>query len=400
MNYACRLNSLFEKQRCCVLIPTYNNEKTLEKVITDTLEYTSHIVVVNDGSTDSTPQIVEKFKDIISIVSFEKNCGKGLALREGFKFTLGKNYRYAISIDSDGQHYPEDLEAFLIKIKEQPDSLIIGARNMEQASVPGKSSFGNKFSNFWFELETGIKMPDTQSGYRLYPIEKLKNIAFYTTRFEFEIEVIVKAAWAGIPVIPMPVRVFYPTKEERVSHFRPTKDFFRISVLNTCLVPLAIVWYRPKLFIQQLSWEKIKTYFRNAFLNKEESVLRKSLSVCLGIFFGIIPILGFQVISAIAAAHILKLNKAIVLVAINISLPPMIPALVYASFKTGELITNAKSTFSLAHISSKNVEMDVYIFLVGSCCFAVLFAFLMGLITYFTLILIRNKKKNIQQRTN
>ncbi|HKC66925.1 MAG TPA: glycosyltransferase family 2 protein, partial [Bacteroidia bacterium] len=219
MSYACRLNSFFEEQHCCVLIPTYNNQKTLEKVITDTLEYTNHIVVVNDGSTDTTPQIVAKFKDEVSVVNFPVNCGKGLALREGFKFALSKNYQYAISIDSDGQHYPEDLEKFLIKIKEQPNSLIIGARNMEQASVPGKSSFGNKFSNFWFELETGIKMPDTQSGYRLYPIEKLKNISFYTTRFEFEIEVIVKAAWAGIPVIPLPVGVFYPTKEERVSHF-------------------------------------------------------------------------------------------------------------------------------------------------------------------------------------
>jgi len=396
MNYVCRLNNFFEEQRCCVLIPTYNNQKTLEKVITDTLEYTNHIVVVNDGSTDSTPQILAKFKDVISVVNFEENCGKGLALREGFKFALGKNYRYTISIDSDGQHYPEDLEAFLLKIKEQPDALIIGARNMEQASVPGKSNFGNKFSNFWFELETGIKMPDTQSGYRLYPIEKLKNISFYTTRFEFEIEVIVKAAWAGIAVIPIPVGVFYPTKEERVSHFRPTKDFFRISVLNTCLVPLAIIWYRPKLFIKNLSIASIKVYFKNAFFNTEESVLKKSLSVSLGIFFGIIPILGFQVVSALATAHLLKLNKAIVLVAINISLPPMIPPLVYASFKTGELIAQTKSTFSFSHISSKNIETDAYLFIIGSCCLAVLLALLAGLITYIILTLIRNKKKNTQ----
>ena len=395
MSYACRLNNFFEEQHCCVLIPTYNNQKTLEKVITDTLAYTNHIVVVNDGSTDTTPQILEKFKNVIFVVNFPQNCGKGLALREGFKFALEKNYRYAISIDSDGQHYPEDLEAFLIKIKEQPDALIIGARNMEQASVPGKSSFGNKFSNFWFELETGIKMPDTQSGYRLYPIEKLKNIAFYTTRFELEIEVIVKAAWAGIAVIPMSVGVFYPTKEERVSHFRPTKDFLRISVLNTCLVPLAIVWYRPKLFLKNLSAANIKASFKNAFFNKEESVLKKSLAVSLGIFFGIIPILGFQVISALATAYLLKLNKAIVLVAINISLPPMIPPLVYASFKVGELITQTKSTFSFSNISSRNVEIDAFIFLIGSCCLAALLALLFGLVTYVTLTFIRNKKKNI-----
>jgi glycosyltransferase involved in cell wall biosynthesis len=399
MNYACRLNSVFEEQHCCVLIPTYNNQKTLEKVITDTLEYTNHIIVVNDGSTDITAQILDKFKDIISVINFPQNHGKGLALREGFKFALEKNYRYAISIDSDGQHYPKDLGAFLVKIKEQPDALIIGARNMEQASVPGKSSFGNKFSNFWFELETGIKMPDTQSGYRLYPIEKLKKISFYTSRFEFEIEVIVKAAWAGIAIIPLPVGVFYPTKEERVSHFHPTKDFFRISVLNTCLVPLAIIWYRPKLFLQQLRVANIKASFKDAFFNQEESVLKKSLSVSLGIFFGIIPIFGFQVISALAAAYLLKLNKAIVLVAINISLPPMIPFLVYASFKLGELITQTKSTFSFTHITSKNIETDTYLFLIGSCSLAVLLSLVAGFITYVALTLIRNKKKTLQNST-
>jgi len=396
MSYALRLNSLFEDQRCCVLIPTYNNQKTLEKVITDTLEYTNHIIVVNDGSTDTTPQILDKFKELISVVNFEKNCGKGMALREGFKAALAKNYRYAISIDSDGQHYPEDLEAFLIKIKEQPDSLIIGARNMDQASVPGKSSFGNKFSNFWFELETGIKMPDTQSGYRLYPIEKLKNISFYTTRFEFEIEVIVKAAWAGITVIPMPVGVFYPTKEERVSHFRPTKDFFRISVLNTCLVPLAIVWYRPKKFLKELSISNIRAYIRNAFSDQEESVLKKSISVSVGIFFGLIPIWGYQLITAIAAAYLFKLNKAIVIITANISLPPMIPFILYASLKMGELITNKESMFSISDINFESIKNNMHVYLVGACWLSVLSSLLTGVLTFIILTLVKSRKKNIQ----
>jgi glycosyltransferase involved in cell wall biosynthesis len=391
MNYACRLNSLFEEQRCCVLIPTYNNEKTLEKVITDTLEYTNHIVVVNDGSTDATSQILEKFKDVISVVNFEKNCGKGLALREGFKFALDKNYRYAISIDSDGQHYPEDLEAFLVKIKEQPDSLIIGARNMDQAHIPGKSSFGNKFSNFWFELETGIKMPDTQSGYRLYPIEKLKTIPFYTTRFEFEIEVIVKAAWAEIAVIPMPVGVFYPTKEERVSHFRPTKDFFRISVLNTCLVPLAIVWHRPKKIIKELSVANTQAYIKGAFSNQEESILKKSISVSVGIFFGIIPIWGYQLISAIAAAYLFKLNKAIVIITANISLPPIIPFILYVSLKLGEFITNKESQFSISNVSLESIKNNMHVYLVGACWLSILCSLMAGFVTFIILTILRRK---------
>ncbi len=393
MSYEFRLNNLFEEQRCCVLIPTYNNEKTLEKVITDTLQYTNHIVVVNDGSTDTTPQILEKFKDIVSIVNFDLNCGKGMALRKGFEFALSNNYRYAISIDSDGQHYPEDLEAFLHKIKEQPDSLIIGARNMDQSHIPGKSSFGNKFSNFWFELETGIKMPDTQSGYRLYPIEKLKKLSFYTTRFEFEIEVIVKAAWAGIPVIPMPVGVFYPTKEERVSHFRPTRDFFRISVLNTCLVPLAIVWHRPKLFIKNLSYANGKRYFKTAFSNEEESILKKSISVSVGIFFGLIPIWGYQLITAIAAAYLFKLNKAIVIITANISLPPMIPVILFASLKLGEFILNSESNFSISDINFETIKNNMHVYLIGACWLAILSSLFMGLLTLVILTYIKNRKK-------
>jgi len=175
-----------------------------------------------------------------------KNKGKGYALRQGFKRAIELGYSYAITIDSDGQHFAADLPAFLGKLEEHPCAIMIGARNMEQSSVPGKSSFGNKFSNFWFWVETGKKMPDTQSGYRLYPIKALQHISFFTRKYEFEIEVLVRAAWAGIDVISVPVKVYYPAKEERISHFRPFKDFSRISVLNTVLVLITFLYIKPR----------------------------------------------------------------------------------------------------------------------------------------------------------
>jgi len=104
---------------------------------------------------------------------------------------------------------------------------------MEQEGIPRKSSFGHKFSNFWFWVETGIKLSDTQSGYRLYPLTELKKIHFFMRKFEFEIEAIVRAAWRGIPVISVPINVVYAPKETRVSHFRPIRDFTRISIMNT-----------------------------------------------------------------------------------------------------------------------------------------------------------------------
>jgi glycosyltransferase involved in cell wall biosynthesis len=243
--------ALFLQQKCCVIIPTYNNAKTLATVIDGVLAYTSEVIVVNDGSTDITAEILKNYPNL-HIVTHPINKGKGLALRNGFKASVDKGYRYAITIDSDGQHYPDDLPLFLDALAENPDSIIMGARNMGQAGIPKKSSFGHKFSNFWFKFETGIDLADTQSGYRLYPVERLQKLKFYTVKFELEIEVIVRAAWKDIPVIDIPVKVYYPKPEERVSHFRPFKDFSRISVMNAVLVTLALVYYKPRFLLRAL----------------------------------------------------------------------------------------------------------------------------------------------------
>ncbi len=235
----------------CILVPTYNNAGTLRSVIETISTYTHDIVVVNDGSTDHTAEILADFAHI-KTVQYAENKGKGFALRQGFKYahdTCG--YQYAITIDSDGQHFATDIPAFLDKIKEVPGSILIGARNMEQSSVPGKSSFGHKFSNFWYWVETGIKAPDTQSGYRLYPLHRLRNFRFFTKKYEFEIEVIVRAAWAGVPVDFIPVKVYYAPKETRVSHFRPFRDFSRVSVLNTVLVIITFLYIKPRDFVRR-----------------------------------------------------------------------------------------------------------------------------------------------------
>jgi hypothetical protein len=123
---------------------------------------------------------------------------------------------------------------------------------MDQASVPGKSSFGNKFSNFWFWVETGLRMNDTQSGYRLYPVKLMEGTTFLTRKFEFEIEVLVMSSWRGIEITEVPVKVYYATKEERISHFRPFKDFTRISILNTFLVSIALLYIKPRDFLRGL----------------------------------------------------------------------------------------------------------------------------------------------------
>lgn len=240
-----QLREMFKEMKVCIIVPTYNNEQTLAKVLESLLAYTEQIIVVNDGSTDSTPVVLSTFPQI-DLVTYPQNKGKGFALRTGFKHAVSSGYNYAITIDSDGQHFADDLGKFLIKLQQHPSAIIIGARNMDQASVPGKSSFGNKFSNFWFWVETGLRMNDTQSGYRLYPVKQMQGMRFLTRKFEFEIEVLVTSAWRGIGITEVPVRVFYAEKEHRVSHFRPFKDFTRISILNTVLVVIALLYIKPR----------------------------------------------------------------------------------------------------------------------------------------------------------
>ena len=327
----------FKRLKCCVLIPTYNNATTIANVISDVLQYTDDLCLVNDGSTDNTLDIIKGFP-LVKLHSYEQNQGKGWALRQGFEFARQQGYDYAITIDSDGQHYAKDLPTLLNALEEDSNAIFIGARNMEQSSVPGKSSFGNKFSNFWFRFETGIDLPDTQSGYRLYPIRRLEKMHFFTVKYEFEIEVIVRAAWNGINVKCVPVSVYYPPADERITHFRPFQDFSRISVLNTVLVTILFLWIKPRNLVRYILSQNIKTLLQEHLIKSDESAIVKALSVSVGIFFGIAPLWGAQLFLALSVAWLLRLNKALSLLVSNISIPPMIPFILYGSYKMGRLV--------------------------------------------------------------
>jgi glycosyltransferase involved in cell wall biosynthesis len=241
----------FEKYNCCVIIPTYNNSKTLKGVLESVLAFTENIIVVDDGSTDETKQILAAFQEI-QVLHFTENKGKGIALQKGFKEAVALGFDRAITIDSDGQHFASDFPVFFKKLQENPDYLIVGARNMTGESIPGKSSIGYKISNFWFHFETGVNLPDTQSGFRLYPVRLLNKLNFFTSRYEFEIEVLVKASWEGIALGSVPIQVFYAKGKERISHFRPFTDFTRVGLLHAWLVILTVLWYFPQRFLNRI----------------------------------------------------------------------------------------------------------------------------------------------------
>lgn len=239
------IKQLIDDMSICVIVPTYNNQKTIIRVIEQIMPYTQNIIVVNDGSTDRTQQLLNDSDLPVTLIHYEKNRGKGHALKTGFLKSLELGYEYAITIDSDGQHFAEDIPLFVEAIKQYPNSLIIGSRTLVGENIPGKNIFANKFSNFWFYLQTGQNLKDTQTGYRLYPLRLLRGLTWLTSRYEAELELLVFSSWHGVNLHPVFIQVYYPPQDERVSHFRPTTDFLRISLLNTVLCVGALVYGLP-----------------------------------------------------------------------------------------------------------------------------------------------------------
>lgn len=377
----------------CVIVPTYNNAKTLQRVLDGVLQIHSDVLVVNDGATDATPQILSQYPQITRI-DFPKNRGKGQALRAGFAKARAMGFSHAITIDSDGQHFPDDLPHFVTAMNESPHTLLIGGRNMKQEGVPGKSSFGNQFSNFWFWFETGTRLTDTQSGYRLYPLHGISQ-KFFTNKFEFEIEVIVRAAWRGTPVRNIPIKVLYDPLE-RVSHFRPFKDFTRISILNTLLVTIALLYIKPRDLLRRVKKKGLKSFLMDDVLQSQDSNSVKALSLALGVFVGISPIWGFHTVAVLFLATLLGLNKAIAFLGSNVSVPPMIPFIVYASLQVGAYVTATPLLFAPAKLFTlENIENHLTQYLVGSLILAATAAIVLGLGTYLTLAFFstfKNKK--------
>ncbi|MDR1557965.1 MAG: glycosyltransferase [Tannerellaceae bacterium] len=237
----------------CVVIPTYNNAPFLPVVLDEVLQYTASVIVVNDGSTDSTHACLEPYRSRITLVSYPQNKGKGYALSRGFDQAEALGYPYAITMDSDGQHTAADLPLFVEAIKKYPGSMIIGSRELRQKHMPSANTFANVFSNFWFTVQTGTRLPDTQTGFRLYPLGKMKGMRAFTPKYEAELELLVRSAWRNIRQIPIRIRVAYPPAGERVTHFRPGMDFLRISLLNTALVPVAFLYGYPSRFIRSIT---------------------------------------------------------------------------------------------------------------------------------------------------
>ncbi len=218
-----------------IIIPVYNHARKIREVIEQAKSLNMPIFVIDDGSTDETGKIINSIQQI-TVLRHNENLGKGAALISGFT-AAAKISKWAISIDADGQHNPHDALDLIQAIPAGARCLVIGKRQgMVGKNVPWTSRFGREFSNFWVWMAGGSRLTDSQSGFRIYPIPEVLKLGIKARRFQFEVEIIVKAYQQNIPILEAPVQVIYQGGSERVSHFRPFLDFMRNSTTFSRLI--------------------------------------------------------------------------------------------------------------------------------------------------------------------
>ncbi|MEI6514651.1 MAG: DUF2062 domain-containing protein [bacterium] len=319
------------KPRVWVVIPVYNNGATVREVGLGCLRELPNVVVVDDGSTDV--DVAALFAGTrITVLKHDTNQGKGRAILTGLRYVGGRGGEFIITVDADGQHHPSDIPKFLPVIAAHPEAIVIGARNMDVPNVPWASRFGLKFSDFWVRLETGLQVRDTQSGFRAYPVKYIQQLAFFSARYDFEIEVLVRAAWAGLSVKTVDISVTYPEKGKRISHFRPYLDNLRFSYRHMVLVMRRLIPWPHRQLVKRESEElrmflRHPTKFLRKMLSEHASPAELGMAAGVGVFLATLPILALHTVVIIYVTTRLRLNRVMAVAIQNLCMPPVVPFL-------------------------------------------------------------------------
>ncbi len=224
--------------RCCLLIPTYDNPRTLAEVVRRGRRFLSEVIVVDDGSGAEGRAACERLasEGLAHVVHRERNGGKGAAVKTGFEEARRLGFTHALQVDADGQHDLDSAEAFLREARGRPGALILGFPCYDE-SAPWLRRLARKITTFWVALEVGRgTIVDAMVGFRVYPLEPLRAVSARGNRMDFDVEIAVRCAWAALPIVNLPVPVRYLAEEVGgVSHFRPLRDNLRLSMMHAWL---------------------------------------------------------------------------------------------------------------------------------------------------------------------
>lgn len=206
-----------------VVIPANNEAATIRAVVLGVLAYVPRIIIVDDGSTDSTAAALTDLP--ITVLQNQAKLGKAASLWRGIDVALAEGAGGVITLDGDGQHDPRDLPRLIGTFLAEHGAIIIGSRLHARDLIPRVRYCANRFANFWISWAAGQAIADTQCGYRIYPIGVLRALRLplaNTEGFVLESEILIEAGRRGVRIVAVPVTAIYP--RGRRSRFRPVAD--------------------------------------------------------------------------------------------------------------------------------------------------------------------------------
>lgn len=371
-----------------VVVPVHNNGATIESVARQCRAYVENVLVVDDGSTDR--EVARLFEGTdICVLTHPVNKGKGAALRSAIRYLLERDAEWMITLDGDDQHFPDDLPVFLEAIPRHPESILVGARDFSGPDVPASSRFGRRFSNMWIRLESGASVSDSQSGFRAYPLRYLAHMTLQGDRYEFEVDILTRAAWHGLSLVDVPIRVWYPKrKEDAISSFRPWRDNARISLVHARLCmrrlwpwPHRRLVKRPEgaLSTRYLLTHPYQTVKR--VLTDNTSPMELGLAAAVGSFLAVLPLIGAHTAAILYFATRFRLNLVMALNIQHLYVPPFTPV---ACIVVGHYIRYRTWISVPDSFRGAVTEIPQYLlfWLIGSLLLAPILAVLAGSIVY------------------
>ncbi|WP_432821989.1 DUF2062 domain-containing protein [Trichloromonas sp.] len=368
--------------RILIVIPVYNHAATLRPVVKQALAVHPEVLVVDDGSADNPLDTLAGLP--VRTASHPRNLGKGAAIMTAARLARTLGMSHIVTIDADGQHDPADFPRFAEAIAAEPMAIVVGTRDFSAANVPGSSRFGRKFSNFWLRLQTGRSLGDTQSGFRAYPLAVLEGLKLRERHYSFEVEVLVRAAWAGVPLREVDIAVYYPPAHERVSHFGAFRDNFRLTLLNTHLTMRSVLPWPHRKLVEEQGGVKVSVLrplrSLRVLLTENATPAQLAAAGALGVFLGAVPLIACHTIAILFACGFFRLNKVAAVSASQLCMPPLVPALCIEAgyfMRHGEFLTE----LSLETLGYQGLER-LYEWLLGSLLVGPLLAGLVAALIY------------------
>lgn len=344
--------------RIAVVIPYFDNPRTISQVVNEVVIKTPFpVLIIDDGSERPVANVLYSFEvkqalenGRVRLVRFDKKQGKGAAVQYAIHDLVAQGFTHMLTLDGDGLSLPQEIAKFVNCARQHPFDLILGDRQL--VPVPGNrlKRFFSRLLSYCVRFETGTRVHDTASSFRLYPLFPLQMMKFRSKSFDFDLEVLIRLMWNRVHVREIPIQTAVFDPNEHVTHFHRFWDSLKISCLNLVLLSLSL-------------------------LRSHNRPLELAIAVGLGVFVGCTPVFGFHTLIVLALAVVLRLNFIALWLGTHVSTPILFPLLLFSEVYIGQ---------HWLHLPTGQGMMGhVYQWAGGSIVLGVLLSVPLAILTYF-----------------